>query len=67
MNVSMSIMDSTVGTNGVILIEIGVSKSGNPIYRVSVYYCGKWNTARFKDFDSAYSTYKLMRKVLDIQ
>ena len=63
---SMGIMDSVAGPNGVILIELGVGKSGNPVYRVSVYHNGKWTTARFKEFDAAHSAYKMIRKVLDI-
>ena len=64
---SMGIMDSVVSTNGVVLMELGVGQSGNPVYRLSVYHNGKWTTARFKNFDSAYSAYKMMKKVLDIR
>ena len=64
---SMGIMDSVVSTNGVVVLELGVGKRGQAIYRLSVYHDGKWTTAKFKTFDDAYSAYKLTRKVLNIR
>ena len=64
---SMGIMDSVVSTNGIVVLELGVGKRGQPIYRLSAYHDGKWTTTKFKTFDSAYSAYKFTRKVLDIR
>ena len=60
----MGIMDSTVCGNNVVTFDIGVSKRGDPVYRISWYNGHRWGAQRFEHFNEAYGVYKLICRMI---
>lgn len=59
------IMCSKVGVNGdIVTFDIGVSKSGRPIYRISWFRNGVWSHARYSDFKAAHTTWMLVSSMI---
>ena len=57
------IMCSAIVSVGVITFDLGVSKRGRPVYRISWFRNGKWVYARYKTFEAAYTTWKLLNSM----
>lgn len=60
----MSIMCSAVNRSNVVLFELGINKRGDPVYRISWYNGEKWAHARYKHFEPAEATYKLLSRMI---
>ena len=60
----MSIMCSTVKGDCVVILDLGVAKNGSPVYRVSWYNGKKWVAARYRCVDEAYTTYKMICRMV---
>lgn len=60
----MSVMCSVAKDNDVVVFELGVAKNGDPVYKISWYNGKRWKTARYKNFDDAYHTWKLVSQMI---
>ncbi len=58
------IMCSAVGAKDMVVFDIGVNKRGDPVYRISWFKDGKWAYARYKNFDAAYATWKMISQMI---
>lgn len=54
----MGIMDTTVKGVNVITFDLGVSKAGNAVFRISWFNGKRWSYLRYNHFEEAYTTYK---------
>ena len=60
------IMCSAVGERDFVIFDIGVSKRGEPIYRISWYNGEKTVSAVYRSFEAARATWKMLTNGLDI-
>lgn len=58
------ILCSAVINGEVVTLDIGVTKRGDPVYRISWYRNGKWVRARYTTFDAAHATWKMLTQVI---
>lgn len=60
----MSVMCSVAKENNVVTFEMVAGKDGNPIFRIAWYNGKRWMTARYRHFDDAYQTWKLVSNMV---
>lgn len=60
----MSVMCSVVRDSNVVTFELVAGKNGDPIYRIAWYNGKKWMVARYRRFDDAYQTWKLVSQMV---
>jgi hypothetical protein len=58
------IMCSAVGARDVITLDLGISKRGEPMYRISWWDGEKWAYARYRSFKDAQATWKMLNRML---
>ena len=54
----MGIMDTTVKGGPVITFDLGLSKGGNTVFRISWFNGERWSYLHYSNFKEAFATYK---------
>lgn len=60
----MSIMCSEVKGDNVVMFELVAGKNGDPIYKISWYNGTRWMSARYKHFEDAHQTWRLLSRMI---
>lgn len=61
----MSIMCSAVTKKDLVMFEIVPGRNGDPVYKISWYNGKKWSYARYRRFDDAHSTWRLISRMIE--
>lgn len=56
----MAVMCSEVKNGNVVTFELVAGRNGDPIFKISWYNGKCWKSARYRHFDDAYQTWKLL-------
>lgn len=59
-----NIMACAVVEENVITFDCDMNERGDPVYRISWYRNGKWGYARYNNFRAAYTTWKMLNRML---
>lgn len=60
----MDVMDSTVRNGNVVVLELGLTKLGDPIYRIRWYSNQQWSYAIYRSIKEAWSTYTMIARMI---
>ena len=60
----MSVMCSVAKEKDVVVFAVDVARNGDPIFKISWYNGKCWKTARYRNFDDAYQTWRLVSQMI---
>ncbi len=60
----MAVMCSVVKNSNMVVFDLGMARNGDPVYKISWYNGKRWMSARYRNFDDAYQTWKLVSQMV---
>lgn len=58
----MGVMCSAITGDRFVTFDLGIAPNGNTIYRISVWNGEKWSYAKYRSFEAARKTFKLLSR-----